>query len=643
MSRLAAFSAYAALTAALLDSTSAVAQRADDNAIADAEDAFGSNVGGESLGVYGPSDVRGFSPTDAGNVRIEGLYLDRQAELTSRLVKGNRIRVGPSALGYAFPAPSGIADYRLRKPGDRAILSLVAQADSLGASLVEADALLPLHGARLGLAGGVGVYNNDYPFGGTARVLSTAVLGVWRPNPGTEVTPFWSRIRIVDEEAEPVILGNGQGLPARLPRHRFLGQDWADFEVERLNYGLIGRTRVAGFTLRAGAFRSADITREGYTLLVDGADRTGTPTDRSVIADPYRSRASTSGEITVARRLDAGRVEHDLLVSLRARRQDRRYGGAARRELAPAPYGESLPVARPDFAFSAQTEDQVRQETLGFAYQGQIDDRGRVSIGVQRTQYRKRVARPSKLLPESRATPWLFNGAGSLRMGQAVSLYGGFAEGLEESDVAPETARNRDEAPPAIRTRQIDAGLVWHAGDRTTLIVGAFEITKPYYGLDAARQFRDLGEVRHRGLEASLTGAPLPGLTYVLGGVLLEARLSGEEVASGLIGSRPVGTPSRKLISSVDWRAPFHDRLSLDLSIEHLGRQAGDVANRVSIPARTLVDVGARYRFEVGRAPAVLRLEIGNLFDAYGWDSAGSNAFTYIAPRQARLRLSVDL
>src|SRR5687768_108193 len=109
----------------LVASPPALAQRADDNAVADAEDAFGSNDGGEDLGLYGPFDVRGFSPIDAGNVRIEGVYVDRQADLSLRLVEGSRIRVGPSAAGYAFPAPSGVVDYRLRTPGRKPTLSAV--------------------------------------------------------------------------------------------------------------------------------------------------------------------------------------------------------------------------------------------------------------------------------------------------------------------------------------------------------------------------------------------------------------------------------------------------------------------------------------------------------------------------------------
>ena len=42
--------------------------RADDNAVTAAEDAFGSSIGNESIGLYSPNQVRGFSPVVAGNV-----------------------------------------------------------------------------------------------------------------------------------------------------------------------------------------------------------------------------------------------------------------------------------------------------------------------------------------------------------------------------------------------------------------------------------------------------------------------------------------------------------------------------------------------------------------------------------------------
>ena len=86
-----------ALTALVLlgmaSSPLALAQRTQDNATAKSDDAFGRSVGNESVGIYNPDDVRGFSPIDAGNVRLEGLYLDRQTDPTQRLIEGSAIRV----------------------------------------------------------------------------------------------------------------------------------------------------------------------------------------------------------------------------------------------------------------------------------------------------------------------------------------------------------------------------------------------------------------------------------------------------------------------------------------------------------------------------------------------------------------------
>ena len=78
----------------LLISQAALAQRAEENVTTDSEDAFGRSIGNESIGIYNEGDVRGFSPIEAGNVRLEGLYFDLLGHLTSRLVEGSTIRVG---------------------------------------------------------------------------------------------------------------------------------------------------------------------------------------------------------------------------------------------------------------------------------------------------------------------------------------------------------------------------------------------------------------------------------------------------------------------------------------------------------------------------------------------------------------------
>src|SRR5579884_1219768 len=104
--------------------------RSDENAVTQAEDAFGFSVGRESLGIYSSTNVRGFSPVAAGNLRIDGLYFDQQWGLSGTILGSASIKVGLSAQGYAFAAPSGIVDQALRIPGDKAGASVVANWDS---------------------------------------------------------------------------------------------------------------------------------------------------------------------------------------------------------------------------------------------------------------------------------------------------------------------------------------------------------------------------------------------------------------------------------------------------------------------------------------------------------------------------------
>src|SRR4051812_14595775 len=87
-----------------------LAQRVEDNAVTAADDAFGTSVGTQAIGLYDAEGVRGFSPKDAGNLRIEGLYFDQQTFEANRcLVAGQSVRVGLAAQAFDFPAPTGIA------------------------------------------------------------------------------------------------------------------------------------------------------------------------------------------------------------------------------------------------------------------------------------------------------------------------------------------------------------------------------------------------------------------------------------------------------------------------------------------------------------------------------------------------------
>lgn len=616
-------------------------QRVNDNVITEAEDAFGSSVAGENLGVYDADRVRGFSPTKAGNLRLEGLYIDRQSSFSQRLSPGNRIRVGPSVVGYGFSAPSGIVDYRIRKPDAQMVVSMVAKADSFKGYSVEVDAQLPIDGSRFGVAAGSNLYHNSYSYGGQTDLISNTVVLRWRPTADVDILPFWSQQILTDQEAEPIILGDGTTLPDQIRRMHFIGQRWAASNYDRYNYGVLGRVNIAGWRMRGGLFRSTEAKPKGHALLYQAA-AAGTPAERTAIADSDLKNGSTSGEFRALRSFETGAVRHSLDFSVRGRAQHRRYGGADRLQLGAAPFGEPAFVSRPTFNFGEKTRSSVSQLTFGAAYGAAWRDVGEVNLGLQKSRYRRTVETPLARLPTSRADPWLYSAAAAIEVAPRFRLYGGAARGLEESDVAPENATNRNEAPPAIATRQMDGGVQWNFTNAMTMVAGLFRITKPYYGLDRVNYFRKLGMVEHRGIEFSLSGSPVAGLSIVAGAVLLDATLSGDEVTNGTVGKRPIGTPGRVMIANVDYRFPSFQALSFDIGLQEQGGQFADIDNIVRIPSRTTVDIGARYRFKLGNTMMAFRLQLTNMFNNFGWDSVSNNAFRYNTPRKLASQLIVD-
>jgi iron complex outermembrane recepter protein len=169
-----------------------------------------------------------------------------------------------------------------------------------------------------------------------------------------------------------------------------------------------------------------------------------------------------------------------------------------------------------------------------------------------------------------------------------------------------------------------------------------FDVRKPYFNLDAANRFALLGDIKNQGIEMSLSGALTPHLDIVAGAVLSRPRVTGEGVALGTLGRLPVGQPARRVDLNLDWRPPILDGLSLDMNVSHSVRIIATRNNLVAIPARTLIDVGGRYSFELGDKPASCRISASNLFDTYGFDLQGAGAYDLIDGRRVSARLTVD-
>ena len=619
----------------------ATGSRSAENAVRQAGDAFGTSIGREVSGLYNRDRVRGFSPVVAGNVRIDGLYFDPIVTPSSRLVRATMIRVGPSALGSPFPAPTGIVDLGLRRPGDEAAASLLIGYNSWHTPVAELDATLPVSSTlSLGFGAGMQLENGfnstrDHSFEG-------AFIAQWKPAAGLSLLPFIGVRETLLDDHGALSVPTGDFLPPRLPRRQFFGPWWSRGGDTELNAGLISDWTIdEGWLLRVGLFRSQRAVRGQFANVVRITDPDGTGQQR-VTGDPPLYFGSTSGEVRLTRRIADGPRTHQVHVAVRGRKAYRRFGGSDVIDLGLVNILTRAPdVPPPTLNLGPQQDDDVQQWTAGIAYEGRWEGVGELSVGIQGTDYKKRIGLPGAITATD-ARPLLYNVTAAVRLADGISLYGGAVTGLEESGVAPNIAANRNEALPAIQTRQFDAGLRVSLGGEMRMVAGLFQVSKPYFNLDTNGRFDVLGEVINRGFEASVAGPLTPELSVVAGASLLWPRVTGDAVARGLIGNKPVGAIGERFEFSADWRPGFAPGLSLDLRFSYRSPEVSTVSNLVSVPVRTIVDLGGRYRFKLAGNDAVLRIQATNLFSQQGFDVRGAGAYTVLPGRVTQAYLTVD-
>lgn len=622
----------------------AYAQSASDNAVTAALDAFGTSVGHDRIGVYSPRDVRGFSPTLAGNVRLDGLYFDQVARLNHRLEKSFAIRVGIAAQGYAFPAPTGIVDVTLRAPGSKSQLSSFSEIDTRGTASLEFDGATPIINDVLSVGGGVGFRRMVGSNGFSTYQTNQGVLVKWNPAPNIQILPFWSRTDYYDVHVQDVYSPSGSFLPPRNPGRHFFGPDWAHDRAIGTTYGaIVEATFFGNWDFKAGLFRSARSKPHALFLEAENLNRQGVG-DLNLYISPPSAWGSTSGEVNLARTFTDGPFSQRITLSLRLRDYNSHSGGADDVDLGAVTIGQYIHVPKPSFQYSAQTFDHIGELTPGLSYQLSWKDVGIIGLGVQKPHYRKRslVAGIAPIITKDE--PWLFNMAVTGFVSPSVTIYGDYTEGLEDNGLVPPNASNRGQALPAIATRQIDGGLSLHVIPGVNLLTGWFDIHKPYFNLDPSNLYTQLGEIHNKGLEFSISGEVLPRLTLVAGAVFSEPRVVGDAVGKGLVGDKPVRIPSSKINFNVNWRPPGTDNIILGTEISHQSHVASTLDNLVSIPEKTFVNADVRYSFAMAEHQATLRLWVQNIFDRRSWDVSSSGTYDIygLSGRHVDLRLSVD-
>lgn len=621
------------VVAALAVASSAQAQ---DSAVQSAADAFGERVGTEQSGLYTEAQVRGFDLNDSGAYRIDDAYFSRAAALNDPVLAGVGVRVGVNAVRLAYPAPSGVVNYRLRQAGPTNELRLGAGFRDFGTQVVQGDGSLR-HG-DFSLAGGFIWRPELHMSGGNeGRAADVGGVGAWQIAPNQRLRAFATAYHR-RYDGDYAVVPSESAVPPSLRKLHQYSPSWAESEALSSNFGVLYDAQIGSLALDVAAFRSIfDIEGTDYTLLAaDASGRASATTFRG----PDRAKRSDSAEARVRWQFAAGGLSQLLTTSLRGGRTTVDLTSNLAIPLGTFDLRSEDPPEGQELAWSGtRGTDVVEQVTASAGYGLAWSDRVELRFGVHRTRYDKDVQSIAGVRTEGISETTLYDASAIVNFTDRTAVFGSWVTGLEEAGVAPTSAINRDDVLPPVEAEQFELGVRHAITPRLTLIAALFDVSKPTNGFRADGSFALVGEVRHRGVEASIAGQLDASTRVVLGAVAFEPEVTGPLVDAGVVGSQAAGISQRIVNANIERR--FANKWSVDAGLSYSGERWGNTANTFKTPAVTILNLGLRSRFAMAGRPAELRVLASNVTGAESYSATPSGILAPIAPRTVRALLTI--
>src|SRR5262249_53561140 len=244
------------------------------------------------------------------------------------------------------------------------------------------------------------------------------------------------------------------------------------------------------------------------------------------------------------------------------------------------------------------SRDTVQQSGIGLNYGERWKNRAALSLGLLWTHYNRSLDTPN-LPSSSESTGKLLPTVSfAVSTSRAVTFYGSYTRGLEDSPNAPGSAANRGEPPPATPTWQVDSGVRVALQRDLQLLVGAFKVHKGYFSLDTNNRYTQVGDISARGIESSATWTGFEGLTLIAGGVWLRPEVKRQIAEQGGTGDEPVGPVPRTLNINVDYAPDYLRGWGPSAQWKSLSARVETGDNLYRLPPLNTLNVGVRYLFK---------------------------------------------
>ena len=610
--------------------------------------------------------VRGYTLDNRYNYRREGLPISAETMIPMENKERIELFKGTSGIQAGTSAPGGLANYVVKRApsGNDEVIRLVTASYGHGQNSALAFDL----GARFGEHKDWGyrfnaAYEDLNPYirntEGHRKLVALAMD--WRITPDSKLE--WefehSERQQIGVNAYSLL---GTTLPAPVDGRRNLTrQDWA---VPGVFHGDTGTLRLKQnlsngwlWTTSYGTQRLKTDDRLIFAYGCSSEERWDRYcSDGSFDLYDYRSENERRQVDVLHTRLQgqlrAGSLQHDLSLSLqRTRMTDRPAMAQAYNWVGIGSVFNAFTSAPDATAYDLNTRRD--EDTTEMALQDHIrlDRRNGLWLGLRHTQLDRRSERTdgSRAVRDTRSftTPWL---ALTHQPQPATLLYASYGQGVE-TDVAPNRSRytNAGEALPALRSRQLEAGVKHQAGSWHWQAT-AFDITRPL-SADAGpcdddntcTRVRD-GDTRNRGLELS-AGVNAGAWLLDVSGTWLQSRRENAWIDPGMNGQPSLNVPRQVLRAQAQYRWSLVPGLRTRLQLSHEGQRPVTEDGLMSLPAWTTLDAAAHYEHRLNGWNMRWTLAIDNLTDrAYWRESPKQFGHYYLYPGTPRtLRTSLNL
>lgn len=610
---------------------------------------FTSGIAGEALESY---SIRGLS-SDVGDVTVNGLpgmagYYRSSPEMFERV----EVLKGPSALLNGMPpkgSAGGAVNLVTKRAGDEPLTRLTGtfMSDSHFGGHIDL-------GRRFGENKQFGIrFNGVYRDGDTAlndqkKKLSQAALGLdWRGDRARVSADLYQSKERGDGLTRGLTLAPGVPVPKPPKPDVSWNPPWTFFDLTEKGAMLRGEFDL---TDQLMAYAAAGISKSEIDTIM-GVPQVFNPAgdfriNYSGVSDRMERK---SAEVGLKGKARTGSVGHQFALNATYYHEDYLLRGF--RNVLPQDWVTNIynPVWGPEAArpgnIPALTKTDTRltsfglADTLSFA-----QDRVQLTLGVRRQEVVNDSfngmtgARMGNRYKESATTPAV---AFLVKATDHVSVYGNYIEGLSQGAMAPNTAANAGEVFAPYKTKQKEVGVKFDLGEFVHTL-SVYEIKRPSSYTDPVTNvFSFGGEQRNRGMEWGFFGSPINGVRLMGGIAWSDAEVTKAAVAANE-GKQATGLPKWQAKLGMEWDVPAMQGLTLTTNATWADKQYLSADNSLSIPGRTVFDVGARYATKVAGRPLTLRAAVTNVTNKAYWAKPHYTSLALGAPRTFQLSATMD-